>query len=354
MILKKNEGVISERDSFYPSVIQLDNGILIAGYAVGGGLNILGGTHWSWSDNEGKDWNYGGIILPPNPEIGATNALRLSRTVDDRILAYGESRYIQPGQRFGQIKNELILCYSDNKCQTWSEPTVVSSTYYQGNWEVTSPILVLRDGTFLAPGSTQPSEDRLGEHVLVMCSRDNGQTWPDTYVAMEDPKGEYGFLEQKLIEMEPARLMMMAWTITLEGVHDKQNHFTISDDGGKTWSNPQPTGLYGQTMFPLYLGKNKFLILYNKRYGDQGIRMCLVRLKGREFVVEYDDFMYNPKTSRKHPTGISSGVDELDYLTFGFPSVINLKGNNFLAVFWCKENERPFECRWARLEIINR
>lgn len=352
MILKKSEGVIDKRDSCYPTVVKLDNGVLIAGYAVGGGPKALGGTEWSWSDNEGRDWNYGGIILPPDPETGATNTLRLSRTVDERMLAYGERRYRQPGQRFGQIKNEIVLCYSDNKCRTWSEPKVVSSTY-RGNWEASSPILVLHDGTFLAPGATLPSEDRLGEQVLVMRSEDNGQTWPDTYVAMKDPKGELGFFEQKLIEMELGQVMMMAWTVTLGDYHDTQNHFTISNDGGKTWSNPQPTGIYGQTMTPLYLGKNRFLILYNKRYGDRGIRMCLAKIKDGQFLVDYDDFIYNSGSSRKRPIGTYSGVDELAYLNFGLPSAINLEGNDFLAVFWCKESEMPFECRWARLKINN-
>jgi len=107
MILKKSEGVIDKRDSFFPNMIKLDNGILIAGYAVGERPEIPSGTDWSWSDNEGRDWNYGGTILSPDPEAGATNILHLSRTVDERILAYGARSYIQPGQRFGQKKMNL-------------------------------------------------------------------------------------------------------------------------------------------------------------------------------------------------------------------------------------------------------
>ena len=60
---------------------------------------------------------------------------------------------------------------------------------------------------------------------------------------MRDPLGRCGYFEQKLIELEPGRLLAAAWTVRFPDYADQENHFALSTDGGRTWTPPTPAGL---------------------------------------------------------------------------------------------------------------
>jgi hypothetical protein len=88
-----------------------------------------------------------------------------------------------------------------------------------------------------------------------------------------DVKNE--ILEQKLAELTPDRLIASAWTVTLGGVVDQPNSYATSNDGGLSWSAPRFIGTMGQTISVVPLHDDRVMLLYNRRYGEQGIVMAL-------------------------------------------------------------------------------
>ena len=216
--------------------------------------------------------------------------------------------------------------------------------------EISHGALALKSGRLLAPGATLESQDTLGRLVIAAVSDDGGQTWPRHATIFEDPDGVHGYFEQKLAEVEPGLLISTCWTIVMDGVTDIDDHFTISRDDGLTWSRPKPTGIMGQTMTPIPLGDDRLLVLYNRRYGQQGVVMNLVTFTDDAWTVHYEGMMYDPNTSAERPEDIESGVETFSGFQFGFPTAIRLHDGNYLATNWSQEGGH-FGIRWTLLRV---
>lgn len=344
-------GRLDDRDSAFPMAVQLPDGDILCSFSVGGGPNVHGGSDWARSADGGETWTLEGTILPPTSEPQTTNALKLSLSADGKtVFAYGTRFYREPGQKFGEGRNEAILCRSTDGARTWAEPQVIPMGC-ECSLEISHGVLCLSSGRMLAPAATLPAQDRLGEQVLAAISDDGGQSWPSRAVVFEEPVKKLGFFEQKLAEIAPGRIMAVCWTVTLGDVVDQPNSFAISDDDGATWGPAQSTGIKGQTMTPVPLGGDRLLVLYNRRYGAQGVVMNLVTFTDDSWTVHCEGLLYDAKASRERPEGLDSGVDEFDTFQFGFPTAIRLQDGTYLATHWCKEGER-FGIRWTKLRVV--
>jgi hypothetical protein len=196
-------------------------------------------------------------------------------------------------------------------------------------------MLVLNDGRWLAPLTLLTDKDHLGEKVIVRESRDSGISWEKEYTVFADKAGKKGFFEKKIIEMSPGKLIAFAWTVELGTYKDFNNHFVTSDDGGRTWSEPRPTAISGQTLTPLWLGDSQFMLIYNYRKSPQGIKLALADISEQECKVFRDEYLWKPA---KNDNSMKSGIASFDDFAFGLPSVIRLDAETYLAVFWRKEN----------------
>ena len=103
-------------------------------------------------------------------------------------------------------------------------------------------------------------------------------------------------------------------------------------------------------MAPLSLGGDRLLVLYNRRYGDQGIVMDLVTFTETEWTVHYEGMLYDPGTARDRPAGLEDRVSEIAKFEFGFPTAIALQDGTYLATHWSREDGR-FGVRWTKLRI---
>jgi len=347
-----DSGHVNRDQSAFPTLVRLDNAHLICGFSVGGGPEVTGGTDCARSVDGGRTWARAGTILAATKDPWTINDLRLSRTDDGVLLAYGERVYMTSERAaFGKDRNEPVVCRSLDGAQTWTAPEVIP-TDIPGPFEITNPILALADGRWLAPAATLPHPRRFGERVIVFESDDQGKSWPLHRIVLQDPEGKKGFFEQKLIEMAPGHLMSVAWTVSLGDYLDDENHFALSHDGGNTWGPAHSTGIRGQTMTPLWLGGDRLLVVYNKRYGQQAVMMCIVRFTENSWHVEFEDVLWDAQATRDGPQAGADGIDEFHHIRFGLPSAVRLDGENLLAVHWCREND-IFGIRWTRLRLVD-
>jgi hypothetical protein len=341
-------GLIDQRDSAFPQSVQLPNGDILCSFCVGGGQFVHGGTECARSTDGGRTWDIDSVILPPKPE--AANFLKLTLSPDAKcIYAYG-TRYFGPvDDRFGTRRGDAVFCRSIDGGKSWSPPQVIPMPY-DGATEISHGLLPLASGRLLAPAASLAVKERLGERVFTVVSDDGGKTWPRVNTVFQDRAGKLGFWEQKLAEYAPNRLIAVAWTVTLGDYSDRPDSFALSDDGGETWSDFRSTGIMGQTMTPIPLGGDRLLVLYNLRYGEQGIVGCLVTFTPESWTVHAETLMYDARRRHDRRPDQSTGVDELVDFAFGFPTAIRLQDGTYLATHWCVE-QKTSGIRWTRLRI---
>ena len=343
-------GWVDQRDSAFPQAVQLPDGDLLCSFSVGGGPFVTGGSDWARSKDGGESWTLEGTLLAPTADPPSAYALKLSLAADGwTVFAYG-GHYFREGEvKFGEGTNEPVLLSSTDGGRTWSGPQIVPMGGHS-RIEISHGVLALESGRLLAPAATLPAKDRLGEQVLASISDDGGQSWPRQAVVFEDPGKRFGYLEQKLAQVSPDLLIATCWTVTLGDAVDEADSYALSRDDGTSWSPPQSTGIWGQTMTPIPLGGDRLLVLYNRRYGDQGIVMNLVSFTDTAWDLHFEGLMYDGGARRERPRDVETGVEEFDSFMFGFPTAINLQDGTFLATHWCKE-EGPFGIRWTRLGV---
>ncbi len=353
-------GHVSRDDAAFPTLIMLGDGEMLCGYtAKGDGPNAMGGTDWSRSMDMGSTWMHEGSILPRMENPPVINSLRLSKAADGTLLAYGSRDFLLgkgDKRSFGDEKNEPVFCTSSDNGKSWSGPNVIPSTLSR-TYEISNPIVDAGKAAgsgksiWLAPAATLPDKDKYGEKVVVWRSEDGGKTWPKQITVFYDPEGKKGFFEQKIINLGEGRLLAAAWTVTLGDYQDLENHFSISEDYGETWSPAMPTGIKGQTPGVLYLGDDKLLVLSNRRYGDQGVVAYFVRFDNDSWTIEGESMLWDAKASRTADTEDTTGVDAFDDFAFGLPSAVRIGDNQYFSVHWCKE-DGIFGIKWTKFREV--
>lgn len=344
-------GTIDDRDSAFPQATELVDGTMVCSYSNDGGQFATGGTDWARLDDATRTWHVEGTVLPETSDPPSSNFLKISRSVDGAVIyAYGALSRQEGDLRFGERISEAVFCRSADGAVSWSAPSTIPMP--TAALEISHGILALPSGRLLAPAATiEPG--RLGAQVVVAISDDGGLTWPQTAIALVDPDGAFGYLEQKLTLLADGRVMATAWTVTLDGIVDQPNSYAISEDGGETWSPPRSMGINGQTLSAVHLGDDRFLLLYNRRYGHQGIVGAVARLDGGSaagrWTVDAEILVHDAerkRDGRRH----AGGVDEMLDFEFGFPTATARVDGSYLVTYWSVEEGRC-GVRWAMLQL---
>jgi len=335
-ILVLGYGTIDDRESAFPQAAELDDGSLICAYSNAGGQFATSGTDWARSVN-GIDWQVEGTLLGASVDPPSTNFLKASRSIDGSTLfAYG-ARSSQTGDlKFGERWSDAVFCTSVDGGRTWSDAVVIPMPTKA--LEISHGMLAVSSERLLAPAATiEPG--RLGERVIVAISDDAGGTWPRLSTAMQDPEGLLGYLEQKLVVLPDGRVLVTAWTVTLDGLVDQPNSFALSSNGGETWSSPASMGIMGQTLSVVGLADGRLLIVYNRRYGRQGIVAALGRLEADKWTVDEETLLYDAQRAREERRH-DEGVEEMLDFEFGFPTIVVRRDGTHLVTYWSVQDGR--------------
>ena len=343
-------GRLDERASAFPQAVQLPDGDILCSYSVGGGAEVTGGTDWSRSQDNGLNWTHAGTLAPHDAANRMANFLKLSLAADGKaVYAYGAEISDDVSSQFGQRDTFALFCKSIDAGKTWSTPQRVPFPV-DCPLEVSFAAVPLRSGRLLAPAATLPDKDRLGEQVFVAISDDDGQSWTEHATVFQDPNAKEGFFEHKFSQLSNGQILATAWNVQLGDYRDLPNCYALSHDEGLTWSSPRSTGIAGQTMSTLSLGGNRLLVLYNRRYGQQGIVMNLVTIDDDSWTLHYEGLMYDAKFQHQRDADATFGIDEFDDFAFGFPTAIQLHDDSILATHWSVENNRC-GIRWTKLRV---
>lgn len=341
-------GRIDEGDSAFPKAVALPDGNLLCSYSNAGGAAATGGTGLSRSTDGGRSWTREADILPVRIDPPESNFLKLSRTADGATLyAYGSMSSDLDGLVFGLRPASAILCVSDDGGRTWSAPADVPMPTRM--LEISDAALVLRSGRLLAPAATI-DPGHLGERVVAAISDDGGRTWPRHATVLQDPAGRLGFLEQKLTDLGDGRLLATAWTVEMDGLVDQPNTYAISTDDGLTWTAPRSIGTWGQTISATPLGGDRVLLLYNRRYGRQGVVGAIATITDQDWPIHAETLIHDAAAERERVPG-ADAIEEMMTFAFGFPTAVRLPDGDLLATWWASLDGGPTGISFARLRV---
>ncbi len=163
-------------------------------------------------------------------------------------------------------------------------------------------------------------EDDTSSTSFALRSADDGETWEMVTIAMPvtDPKdGEIGFDETALAEMPDGRIVAM-----MRPTPDKHGFLYQSDstDGGKTWSSPVKTPMWGYPAQLLPLRDGRILCCYGYRRAPMGIRACISRDEGRTWDFEHEFIL--------RADGKRSGSD------LGYPLTTEMEDGTLLTLYY--------------------
>jgi hypothetical protein len=207
-----------------------------------------GGRTWKEQGRMRMEWSLPGMVSD-----GGVTFLR----VKDGRLAALLPRHVQ-GQKGGGLP---VITFSSDDGATWTPVRLIGEA--EGSWYVMNDRLIqLRSGRLLVPVAHMPQAPGLHEgdtnESLCFFSDDGGATWKRSRepAKLDDARG---MQEPCVAEVEGGRVLMLSRT---------GSGFLFasrSDDGGDTWSKPEPTTLVSacSSLTLKTLPDGRLIVFYN-------------------------------------------------------------------------------------------
>ncbi|MDX9975835.1 MAG: sialidase family protein [FCB group bacterium] len=280
----------------FPDVCRLQDGRLMAVFYAGWEHVSLpdeahpkgGRVSMCFSTDEGKTWTPAETLYDGPDDDRDPSIVQLSN--GHLLCDYFSLRKKDDGGYTGL--GSWVVESADNG-KTWSEPRLISADYY-----CSSPIRELADGNLILGLYRESSNDANGSVVL---SKDKGQTWGA--VIDIDNGGLRLDAETDVIALKDNKLYAAQRTAS------ESMRYSVSEDGGQTWSVSQPMGFPGHSPY------------LHRAPGD--IIVCAHRL---------------PQTSLHFSTDECKTWSEnvmVDNEKHGaYPSMVTLKDNSVLIIYY--------------------
>lgn len=291
------------------------------------------GRHWIREDQEG----YVGVPVK-------VSSLKLS---DGTLVSAGargweevKPQQIEEFRAKGLVLRELkssgkiVACYrayarvSKDGGKTWESKDLVfpGIALLHGG---PAGAIVLPDDTVLVPVYGCAREGQTGGNTWCLRSTDRGQTWELVPVAYD---GKHPFTEWGVVGAGGRRVVGL---LRCEG-SDKINcplydigflYQVTSEDGGKTWSEPVRTPMWGYPPTLIRLRDGALLASYGYRRPPYGIRACFSYDGGRTWDWQKEVILRTDAL----PEGPGKGASIGD---LGYPHSVELKDGRIFTVYY--------------------
>ncbi|OHB58866.1 MAG: hypothetical protein A2Y12_00415 [Planctomycetes bacterium GWF2_42_9] len=345
--------------AYFPSVAVLSDGSMVATVVLGQAFESADlNTYLFRSNDNGETWrNEGSIFI--DSSNSHSNCARLTALRDDSLVIFmirhDRTAHLNEGltneKTLGFVPTELLLLRSKNKGKQWTTPQRINPPLIGPAFEMCCPVTILSDGRWIIPTQTWPGWDGdcpNGIRMIAIISNDQGQTWSQYIDVMNEPKGKTFFWESKISELPDGRLIATAWAYDDITKCDMPNQYSLSADGGRTWSQPASTGLMGQTLTPLILNDGRVLCIY-RRIDKPGLWANVSQLKGSKWINEAELPLWGHQSS-----GLTDSTENMSHnfnvLRFGAPCITYMKDGIIFVSFWCYE-DCVSNIRWFKLKI---
>ncbi|HOM98976.1 MAG TPA: sialidase family protein [Acidobacteriota bacterium] len=335
---------LRSRQAFFPSLVRLEDGTLLASYALGEAFESIDQTtHLSSSSDLGRTWTTLGPVHDKDRLPGLTSdVLKVTSLGGNRLVAFGyrfcrRSADLPLGnpETGGLQDSEMILLRSFDGGRSWSNPEVIPRSF-PDPVEASAPITVLSNGDWVSPIANFFNwEGNIHDslHGRLIRSTDEGRTWEDTTITMRFSDPALTVWEQRLCEMEGGKVVVIAWNEDLKRNRLLPNHFALSLNHGRDFATPQSTGIYGQASSVQALGDDLLLALHCLRRDTErpGIYGCIVDLRKGQWDIVEQSVIWEPHVPIQPDKHFAQSFS---YLKFGQPSAITLPDGTLMMVHW--------------------
>ena len=351
---------LKSRQSMFPCLFKLPSGRLGAVHVIGEAFESADQVCYvSFSDDGGKTWSapkemYDKINLK-KPFSNSSKAVCLP---DGRLISVGYGFYrgdsekpIGNPETGGLLDDIVFYSISEDEGETWSAPCEIKCAWGP-HVEASAPLIHLQSGALATPITGFPDWD--GNMTAPHCGRllrsdDGGKTWSDDVVCMEFKDKKVTCYEQRICQTDSGAIVCIGWNEDVETGERLHNHYTYSLDDGKTWSDPESTGVMGQASFVCAMGGEKILAIHSVRRDTDrpGIYGYIIDFSERKWKVIDECVLWEPDFQIKRD---KSMAEIFAFLKFGQPSAIMLNDGEALMTFWYAE-QGQYKTVAAKIEL---
>ena len=199
----------------------------------------------------------------------------------------------------------LFISHSSDDGATWDRITSAPIAPFKRGYSPRPPA-ELADGTVLL---ALDSHDERGSLYLLR-SPDHGRTWetPPTVISDDRP-----LAEPTILALSSGKVIVHSRDEATSLVHQHD-----SFDGGRTWSAPRPTAIWGYPAHLLRLTDGRLLTVYGVRRPPYGIRACLSDDDGVTWDTEHELVIR----------------DDLPNGNLGYPAAAELSNGRVIAAYY--------------------
>jgi hypothetical protein len=234
--------------------------------------------------------------------------LLASTEIGSGLIADIPARQLMPWARAGGI---ALVHRSEDGGRTFPASSTLRTEPYSGGYGMRGGV-VLPDGEVLLPLSDIPHYER----IFLVRSRDGGRSWGAPSLVAAVPGCEFE---------EPAPLLLANGDIllVLRENASRTLYTTRSADGGRTWSQPKPTGIGSYPAHCVTLPDGRIAAVTGRRHPPFGIEAYLSKDGGRSFDAD-------------RPVTIRTGLPNKD---LGYPTAaLRRDGRLFVAYYYRNES----------------
>jgi len=183
---------------------------------------------------------------------------------------------------------------------------------------------VLSDGVVLIPADGKQGVSDLSKRAWVIRSEDNGETWQLITLAYD---GFHEFEEPDVIQCPDGTIIAMMRCERNRLGKEGEGYLwkSVSKDGGKTWSLPEKTLIWGYPPRLLQLKDGRLLCTYGYRKPPYGIRACLSNDNGKTWDIDHEIVLRDDGLAK----GKKAWPGDL-----GYPSTVQLEDGSLFTVYY--------------------
>lgn len=341
--------VISWQSEYYhgwPTLTRLRPGRLVLVYSGGRETHIcpFGRVEMMQSDDEGHTWTFPRVLLDSaidDRDAGVVETAAGTLLVTTfSSLAYEQDRKAElaSNPRWQAVHNRLSATQRKAELGQW----LLRSTDGGLRWSARQPVPVnsphgpiqLADGRLLYAGKMLWYADtpaRL-QRCTVCESRDDGQTW-QPLADIPTRKGDSPRNYHELHAVEAADGTILVQIRNHNRANKGETLQCESRDGGKTWTEPHPIGVWGLPSHLLRLKDDTLLMSYGYRREPFGVQARVSGDHGRTW---------------SEPLVVSQDGANGD---LGYPSTVQLSDGSLLTVWYEQMADSPRavlrQARWT-------
>lgn len=348
---------------YIPSICSLSDGSVLVSYRVGSDkMAEDGNVQFSRSRDGGKSWKP--PVQPFNLTFagikGSFWAAYVSEIEKGRLLTalfwlnrsrHQDKPHFNP-ETLGIVPTKTLLSESTDFGDTWSKPWELDPSPFDCPLPVENGVSRLPDGTlicFFEKYKSYEDPKPWEQAAIIKFSYDGGKTWPDYAVAARDPKGRIWYNDQRGAVLRDGRVLNFYYTFDSEQKRYVNIHRNISEDGGRTWSMPEDTGVPGQPAQPVELEDGRIVLVSVERQAARTVSARVSTDCGKSWSSEPVLTIYSRSPSGGTARGSEDFSDWSKY-DFGRPQAVLLPDGDVMVVYYAGSEKRT-SIYWARVGI---